>query len=129
MTKYCDKSKSLDKLSLEHFAQVVSLCPKDAILTFETHSEWLVREWDVMTQWKERGYKGLDHAECAESWSRIMHDVERGHRRVPISVATGERIPTFKEASALYAQEVVSHLEGYLGRPVDACTPPVPPWI
>jgi hypothetical protein len=84
MTRYCDKSRSLDELSVEHFAQVGSLCPEDAILTFETHSEGLIREWDVMMQWKERGYKGLDSAECAEPWSRIMHDVESGHRRVQI---------------------------------------------
>jgi hypothetical protein len=56
-----------------------------------------------------------------------MHCVENGHRRVQVSVGTGQRIPVFKEAAMLYVQEVVSHLEGYLVRPVDAYTPPVPP--
>jgi hypothetical protein len=65
-----------------------------------------------MVQWKERGNEGLDRAEFAEPWSRIMSDVEVGHRRVQISVGTGEGIPTFKEASMLYVQEVVGHLEG-----------------
>jgi hypothetical protein len=58
-----------------------------------------------------------------------MHDVESGHRRAQISVGTGEEMRVFEEAAMMYVQDVVSHLEGYLGRPVDAYTPPVPPWI
>jgi hypothetical protein len=129
MTRSCDKSKSLEELTLEHFAKVVSSYPEGAILTFETHSKWSVREWDVMVQSKERGYEGLDRAECAEPWSRIIHSLESGHRRVQISVGTGEGIPAFKEAARFYVQEMVNRLEGYLRRPVDAYMLPVRPWI
>jgi hypothetical protein len=36
-------------------------------------------------------------------------------------------MPVFKDAAMKYVQEVVSHLEEALGKPVDAYTPPVPP--
>jgi hypothetical protein len=52
--------------------------------------------------------------------------VDIGEFRFQWAQARG--VPAFREASMLHAQEVVSHIEGYLGRPVDASTPPVPPW-
>jgi hypothetical protein len=73
MTRYCSKGQSPDELSLEHFAQVVSLCPDGAILTFQAQSAWLVHEWDTMMQWKDMGYAEFDREKCAEPWSRIMH--------------------------------------------------------
>jgi hypothetical protein len=98
------------------------------LLHHSTQSTWLIQEWDKITQSKEMGYEGLDRAECAEPRSRIMRDGESGHRRVQISVGTGEEMPAFKEAAMVYVQEVVSHLEEFLGPPVNAYTPTVPPW-
>jgi hypothetical protein len=49
-------------------------------------------------------------------------------KRVRLCGGTGEEVPVFKEAAMMYVQEVVSHLEGVLGRPVDEYSPPVPPW-
>jgi hypothetical protein len=53
MTGFCAKSMELNGLTLEHFARVVSLYPDGATLSFETHSDWSVQEWDTMTQRKE----------------------------------------------------------------------------
>jgi hypothetical protein len=127
MTRYAGQGKSMEELTLGHFANVVSLCPEGAILMFQTHSAWLVSEWDTIVQWRERGYDGLASAECAESWTRIMRDVENGHQRAQVCVGTGEKMPVFKEAVMKYIQEVVSHLEEDLVQPIDAYTPPVPP--
>jgi hypothetical protein len=82
ITRICDKSKSSEELMLQHFANVASLCPEGAILTYQTHSEWPVREWHKMVQWRDLGYDGLDRTECTEPWARIMRDVESGRRRV-----------------------------------------------
>jgi hypothetical protein len=61
-------------------------------------------------------------------WKRIINQIEFGHKRVQISKGTGERTPEFKRVAEKYVHEVVCHLEEYLGLPVDAYTPPVPPW-
>jgi hypothetical protein len=97
-------------------------------LTLETHSRWLVNEWDQMMQWQSVGYQGLDRNECPGTWSCIMRDVEEWHRRVQGSVGTGERIPQVKNAAQLHAREVTSLLEELLRRPVDSKEPSVPPW-
>jgi hypothetical protein len=57
-----------------------------------------------------------------------MRDVESGHRRVQICPGTGEEIPGFKESAMTCVQEVVNHLDETLGRSVEACTRPNPPW-
>jgi hypothetical protein len=57
-----------------------------------------------------------------------MRQVEEKHKRVKNSVGTGERFGQYTEAAQLYAMEVVEHIEGVLGRPVDAYAPPPPPW-
>jgi hypothetical protein len=80
-TRVSDKGKSSEELTLQHFAQLVSLCPEGATLTFQTDSKWLVEEWDKMVQWRENGYERLDRADCMEPWHRIMTNVERGRRR------------------------------------------------
>jgi hypothetical protein len=50
----------MNEMTLEHFAQVVSLCQEGAILTYETHSQWLVEQRDEMMKWKSVGYQGLN---------------------------------------------------------------------
>jgi hypothetical protein len=128
MTRYCRKAKTDKEMTLGNFANVVSSCPEGVILTFQARSVWLVREWDKMIQGKEIGDEELDRSDYAEPWSQIVRDIEYGHRLVQICVATGEEMPAFKEAAMKYAQEVVSHLEETLWRPVNECSRPVPPW-
>jgi hypothetical protein len=48
MTRVGDKGKSSEELGLQHYAQMVSLCPEGATLAFQAHSKWLVDEWDKM---------------------------------------------------------------------------------
>jgi hypothetical protein len=57
-----------------------------------------------------------------------MRDVEERNKRVQISVGTGERFGQDKEAAYLYARDVVEHLEGVLGPPMDPHAPPISPW-
>jgi hypothetical protein len=57
-----------------------------------------------------------------------MDHVENAGKRVQLCEGTGEEMPVCKEAAVMHVQEVVSHLEGVLGHPIDEYSPPVPPW-
>jgi hypothetical protein len=92
---------------------------------YETHSGSLVKEYDAMVQWKERGYEEMNQTEVRDEWRCIMDQIENGNKRVQICLGTGEEMPSFKEAAMVYVREVVYHLEEALGIPVDAYTPPV----
>jgi hypothetical protein len=128
MTRCGDKSTPPELIILLNFAQLILLCPEGRMMTFQTHSKWLVAEWDKMVQWRECEYEGLQRSDVLDEWVRIMDHVENGGKKVQLCEGTGEEIPVFKEAAMMYVQEMVSHLEEALKLPVDAYTPPVPPW-
>jgi hypothetical protein len=65
----------------------------------------------------------LERSDVLNEWGQIMMN-----KRVQMCVGSGEDVPKFKEAAIMYVKEVVDHLEEVLRLPVDAYTPPVPPW-
>jgi hypothetical protein len=58
-------------------------------VTFQTHSPWVVKEWDTMVQWRVGGYEGLQSSDVLNEWHRNMVQVERDHKRIQVSVGTG----------------------------------------
>jgi hypothetical protein len=62
-TRSAGQGKSGEEFTLGHFANVISLCPEGAVLSFQTHSAWLVQERDMMMQSRELGDEGLDRAD------------------------------------------------------------------
>jgi hypothetical protein len=124
MTRCGDKNTSTEFIMVCNFAQLVTLCPEGRTLTLQTHSKWLVEEWDMMHQWREHGYEGLQRSEVLDEWEQIMTKIERGNRRVQMCVGTGEEVAQFKEAPMTYLKEVVDHsFNGTAGLP-PACSYP-----
>jgi hypothetical protein len=72
MTRCADKNTSPALIYLRNCANVVSLCPEGAALTFQAYSWWLVSEWDE----RESGYEGRPmHAKASPDFSQCQEFV------------------------------------------------------
>jgi hypothetical protein len=118
-----------DTIALEHFAFAVSLIPEGKDMPYETHSEWLIRRWDYMIGWKERGYEGLDRNACMPQWAGIMKHIDDGQRRVAVvGFDENGNDSIMVEAAQIYAIEAKERLEEDLALMVDAYREPEAPW-
>jgi hypothetical protein len=107
----------------------ISLVLEGKDMRYDTHSDWLVEQWNDMMGWKSRGYQGLDRNTCMPQWSRIMRMIEEENWQVcVVNIDESSTISAVLEAAQPYATEGLQRLQEDRMTMVDSYRQPEAPW-
>jgi hypothetical protein len=119
LTKAGNKGEPMNKMAMDYFALVISLCPEEKDMRYETRSVWLIEQWNDMMHWESIGYEGLDREQCMSRWREIMKYVDEANRGVQMVQIMEENDSALVEAAQLCAIETVHRLKEFHALPVD----------
>jgi hypothetical protein len=130
MVRRCDRGQDINDLTLSIFKDVVSCTPDGRCLTYATHSEWLIGQWQGMVGWKAAGYVGLDRDACAYQWKGIMEGCETRLANVTlVRVGDADILDSIKNAGEKYGHEGPGWYGRLLETPDGAEYPPAAPVV
>jgi hypothetical protein len=129
LIKSGNEGESADSAILQLFSQAVSLIPQGKDMRYDTHSDWLVEQWNDMLTWKGRGYQGLDRDACMPKWSEIMRLIEEENRLVGmVKIDESSTATVTLEAAQLYGTEGLQRVQEDRVTMVDGYRQPEAPW-